>query len=259
MILRRVPLAHLVAGPRRLDDAAAHYVARVLRLRAGDTFVAFDPAAALEADAVALHVDGRADGAGVEIELGPPRAGRTLAAREVTWVHGLPKGDKSDAVVRDATELGATRIAFAVTERTVVKLDTASAHKRHARWETIAEQAARQSGRSDAPVVDAPAAWSAAVASVDEAVARFCLYEGAGDSLGPLLLAALASEFPLAFACGPEGGLTPEEIAIAERCGWRGARIAAPTLRTETLPAAVLGAVRVFDGAGGAGRGAREP
>ena len=242
MILRRVPLAALAPGPRRLDDAAAHYVARVLRLRAGDTFVAFDPAAALEADATAVRVDA----AGVEVELGPARAGGARAAREVIWLQGLPKGDKSDAVVRDATELGATRVAFVLTARTVVKLDAASASKRRARWAAIAEQAARQSGRSDAPAVDDPAPWSAAIATVDPTAARFCLYASARDALGPRLLEALAGDGPLAFACGPEGGLTAEEIAAAEQAGWRGARIGASTLRTETVAAAVLGAVRVF-------------
>jgi 16S rRNA (uracil1498-N3)-methyltransferase len=244
VILRRVPLADLAPGPRRLDLAAAHYVARVLRLRAGDTFVAFDPAAALEADASTVRVDA----AGVEVLLGPVRAGGARAARDVIWLHGLPKGDKSDAVVRDATELGATRIAFVFTERTVVKLDAASAGKRRARWAAIAEQAARQSGRSDAPVVADPAPWSTAIATVDEAAARFCLHESARDALGPRLLEAIAGGGPLAFACGPEGGLTAEEIVIAERSGWRGARIGASTLRTETVAAAVLGAVRVFAG-----------
>lgn len=244
MILRRVPLADLTPGPRRLDEAAAHYVARVLRLRAGDSFVAFDPVTAFEADAVTVHVDaGR-----VEIDLGPPRPGKARAGREVIWLHGLPKGDKSDAVVRDATELGATRIAFVITERTVVKLDAASASKRRARWITIAEQAARQSGRSDAPAVEAPAPWSAAVAGLGGIAARFCLYEGAREALGPRLLEAIAGDAPLAFACGPEGGLTPEEITYAEDHGWRGARIGPSTLRTETVAAAVLGAVRVFGG-----------
>ena len=244
MIVRRVPLAGLAPGPRRLDEAAAHYVARVLRLRAGDAFVAFDPAAALEADAVALHVDA----SGVDVNLGPPRAGRARAAREVIWIHGLPKGEKSDAIVRDATELGATRIAFVITERTVVKLDATGANKRHARWVTIAEQAARQSGRSDAPAVDAPAPWRTAVGTVSVAATRFCLFEAAAEGLGPRLLEALAGDAPLAFACGPEGGLTAEEIAHAEEKGWRGARIGASTLRTETVAAAVLGAVRVFGG-----------
>jgi 16S rRNA (uracil1498-N3)-methyltransferase len=244
VIIRRVPVADLAPGPRRLDERAAHYVARVLRLRAGDAFIAFDPSTALEADATVVRVDG----AGVEVELGPPRAGRARAARDVIWLQGLPKGEKSDAVVRDATELGATRIAFVLTERTVVKLDAPGTSKRRARWKTIAEQAARQSGRSDTPAVDAPASWSAAIAAVDARAARFCLHDGADDDLGPLLLDALEGDAPLAFACGPEGGLTEEEVAIAERNGWRGARIGASTLRTETVAAAVLGAVRVFGG-----------
>ena len=48
-------------------------------------------------------------------------AARRRGERTLVLVYALAKGDKVDAVVRDATELGATRIVIARTERAVVQ------------------------------------------------------------------------------------------------------------------------------------------
>jgi 16S rRNA (uracil1498-N3)-methyltransferase len=59
-------------------------------------------------------------------------------------------------------------------------------------------------------------------------------------------LDALASDRPIAFAVGPEGGLSEEELALAQDAGWHIASMGPLVLRTETVGAAVLGAVRVY-------------
>lgn len=167
------PITGVAAGERTLDEASAHYLTRVLRLGAGDSFVGFDPARGTEADAQIVAVGAN----GVVVRAGEPRA--TSARAEVTWIHGMAKGDKLDAIVRDVTELGATRFAVAVTARAVVKLGTERTATRRARWERIAREAARQSGRADAPRVDGPISWNDAITSVESAAARFVLWEEA--------------------------------------------------------------------------------
>jgi 16S rRNA (uracil1498-N3)-methyltransferase len=239
----RAPIPDLAPGERRLEGAIAHYLVRVVRLRAGDAFVAFDPATRSEADAVVAWEDGAA----VAVRFGAPRPGRSAAtAGGITWVQGLAKGDKCDAVVRDATELGAARIVVATTRRTVVKLDRARAEARQVRLARIAQEASRQCGRADVPVVDAPCGWAEALARVDAPAARFCLWEQAVDPLAPPLAEALARGAALAFACGPEGGLAADEVELARSLGWTVASIGPFVLRTETVAAAVLGAVRVW-------------
>jgi 16S rRNA (uracil1498-N3)-methyltransferase len=242
----RAPIPGLAQGEQRLEGAVAHYLARVLRLQAGDAFVAFDPATAREADATTVWTDSDADA--ITVRFGPLREGIAVAARGLTWIQGLAKGDKCDAVVRDATELGATRIVVAATKRSVVKLDPARAAERQARWARIAQEAARQCGRSDVPLVVASSPWSEAIASVPADAARFCLWERATAPLGPALLEALSRRAPLAFACGPEGGLEDREVDEAVAAGWSVASLGPLTLRTETVAAAVLGAVRVWAG-----------
>jgi len=205
----RAPIPDLASGERRLEGAVAHYLARVLRLGAGDAFVGFDPVRSLEASAVVVKTD--PDGMTVRFEDAREAAAR--GPRAVTWIQGLAKGDKCDAVVRDATELGATRIVVAQTERSVVRLDAARASARQARWTRIAQEAARQCGRSDAPAVEPFCAWTEAIAGVEPAEgARFCLWERATEPVGPALFEAIARGGPLAFACGPEGGLETGEV-----------------------------------------------
>jgi 16S rRNA (uracil1498-N3)-methyltransferase len=238
----RAPVPGLSQGERRLEGALAHYLVRVLRLRAGDAFVAFDPASAVEADATTV----RADADAITVRFGPLRPGAARTTREVTWIQGLAKGDKVDAVVRDATELGATRIVVALTRRSVVKLDASRAAERQARWARIAQEAARQCGRADTPRVESPCAWSDAIELAAGAPSRFVLWERATDPLGPALLAALAGTDALAFACGPEGGLEDREVDEARAAGWTVASLGPLALRTETVAAAVLGAVRIW-------------
>jgi 16S rRNA (uracil1498-N3)-methyltransferase len=242
----RAPVPDLASGERRLEGAVAHYLARVLRLRAGDTFVGFDPVRSREASAVVVKNDPDA----ITVRFGDVRDAVSRAPRTVTWIQGLAKGDKCDAVVRDATELGATRIVVVQTERSVVRLDAARASDRRARWTRIAQEAARQCGRSDAPAIEPVAAWTEALARVEPAAAaRFCLWERAIAPLGPALVDALARGGPLAFACGPEGGLEAGEVERAAAAGWTIASLGRLTLRTETVAAAVLGAVVVLAGA----------
>lgn len=238
----RAPIADLAPGERTLDAASAHYVARVLRLVEGDTFVAFDPARSVEADARIVRASPRE----LAVLLGEPRAGEHVSRVDVTWIHGIAKGEKLDAVLRDATELGATRFIVAATARSVVKVAGDRGDTKRARWEKIAREAARQSGRADAPRVDGPLDWGAALASVDPAAARFLLWEESRAALAPPLSLALSTGQALAFAAGPEGGLTAEEARLAEAAGWTPASLGPLILRTETVAAAVLGAVRIF-------------
>lgn len=245
--MTRAPIPHLAPGERRLEGAVARYLARVLRLRAGDPFVAFDPANGCEASAVTVWADHDT----IAVRFGALREGTVRARRDLTWIQGLPKGDKCDAIVRDATELEATRIIVATTKRSVVRLDATRSSERQARWVRIAQEAARQCGRTDPPGIDAPCRWIEALARVPADAARFCLWEHATDPLGPALLDALAREAQLAFACGPEGGLERTEAEDALARGWQLASLGGLMLRTETVAAAVLGAVRVWSSGSG--------
>jgi 16S rRNA (uracil1498-N3)-methyltransferase len=241
----RTPVAKLAAGRRLLPSEASHHLCRVLRMREGDRFIAFDPEARTEADAT---IDD-ASGESARVTIGELRPANVVAGAPVVLVYALAKGDKVDAVVRDATELGATRIVVARTSRAVAKVDAERAGTKLDRWRRVAEQAARQCGRADPPVIEGVSSWREALEAAAGEVgadARFCLWENATDPLGPRLTEVIARRGAVAFAIGPEGGLTQEEVEDARVLGFAAVSLGRFVLRTETVAAAVLGAVRVL-------------
>lgn len=78
--------------------------------------------------------------------------GLELPAR-VTFFQGLPKADKMEFIVQKLVELGAYRIVPVALKRSVVHLDEKKAKARQARWQSIAEAAAKQSKRRIVPEV----------------------------------------------------------------------------------------------------------
>jgi len=59
-----------------------------------------------------------------------------------------------DELVDKLSQLGVERIIPMVTERVVVRWDSASRERHHQRWCKIAKQACMQSGRNDLPVLE---------------------------------------------------------------------------------------------------------
>lgn len=233
---------NLREGERLLGTATSHYLLRVLRLAVGDSFVGFDPSSKMEAHGEIIAIeDGEA-----RVRFEAPATASVTAPFDVWWVHSLAKGDKVDAIVRDATELGATHIVLARTARSIVRIDDDKSEKKRTRWQTIADEAARQCGRADPPVVVGPLGWVEALSRIPSSAEKFLLYEGATTPLSESLMAALHVGRSIAFAAGPEGGLTEEEVRDAEKVGCQTVSLGRFILRTETVCAAVLGAVRIF-------------
>jgi 16S rRNA (uracil1498-N3)-methyltransferase len=235
----RVPVTHLAVGELMLDEAASRYVARVHRIAAGETILLFDPATAREGRALIVEISRH----GVRCSVASLSEPAARPRRPITLLQGLGKGDKFDHIVRDATELGATHVVAVESARTVVKLGERK-ERRLARWQRVASEAARQSGRADAPRVSGPLALAEALALADaDAVnlpMRLCLWEGEGSPIGQPLR-ALGEHQPLMFLVGPEGGLAAGEVELARAHGYLVVSLGPVILRTETVATAVLG------------------
>jgi 16S rRNA (uracil1498-N3)-methyltransferase len=238
----RAPVDRLTAGSRMLPREVSRYLCRVLRLQQGDSFVAFDPTTYAEADGV---VDEPSHD-GARVTIGPLRRAALVAQSPLLVIQSLAKGEKLDNIVRDATELGATRIVLARAHRCVMKIGDGLAPSRMERWRRIAAQAARQCGRSDPPMVEGILDWPQALDEARDLDARFCLDKNAIEPLGTRLPAVVTSGASLAFAIGPEGGLTDEELETAQDKDFATVQLGRFVLRTETVATAVLGAVRVL-------------
>ncbi len=148
--LTRVPLPGLEPGERKLDAKTAHYLCDVLRLRAGGKIIAFDPQTKLEADArLAASEEGAYCG------VGALRESARGADTGIVLVQALGKGDKTEQVIRSATALGVAELHLVESARSVARVNERSDGKR-VRWEAIALDAARQSGRADVPKIVGP-------------------------------------------------------------------------------------------------------
>jgi 16S rRNA (uracil1498-N3)-methyltransferase len=247
MRLRRVPIRAasepLVEGERTLDRDATHYVWTVLRLRVGDAFTGFDAERGEESRCVILDEPA----AGQLRVLASASTPDDAETRERCLVQGLAKGDKNDSIVRDATELGATRIIFVECERSVVRLrDVQRRRERQARWERIAEEAARQCGRRRTPLVYIADGWSDVWDHLPREGPRWILAPRAPQTLGEVLHECGRGS-ATTIAVGPEGGLTEEEQKACEVEGFVCVSLGRYILRTETAPTAALGAIAAND------------
>lgn len=224
----RCAVSSLVAGSRELPHDASRYLLRVHRLRTGDTFTAFDPEAGVEALGRIMN-----DGSKVAtVRFEEPSASTLKLQREIILLQALGKGDKSDFVIREVTQLGATRIVFVDSERSEKRTAFISENRRR-RWRTIAVESARQCGRGDIPTILGPLGLGKAISEVSHVPFKRCL--ALGQSRG--LAADLAQTDPalgVALLVGPEGGLSDEEIALAEEEGFEVSGLGTLTLRTET-------------------------
>jgi len=239
-----VPAARIEGDLARLDADAASYLGRVLRLGPGATLEVFDGAGGV----FEATIESIEPGAGV-LRLGPRTEG-VATPRPFVLLQALAKGEKMDLVVQKATELGVTRIVPVAAARSVVRLDPSRAAKRTERWQRIATEAARQCGRADVPDIALPAPIADAVEEIGaqpELATMMALPSESATGL-PDFLQANAHRPGHALLVGPEGGIEPDEVSLAERAGFAAVSLGTRILRTETAALAVLAAVRFFQG-----------
>lgn len=224
-----------------IEGARVHYLTRVLRLVVGDPFEAFDGRGhAHDATVTALSEDS------ATLTLGPARA--AAKARHISVVQGLPKADKFELILQKCTELGATEFVPAAMTRSIVKLADDRAEKKTERWQRICEEAARQCGRSDVPLVRAPMSLQTGIGVLPEGSAILILDEE--ETTTPLQLAAMALEpgQPVAIVVGPEGGVDRAEVESLRALGAQSVSLGRRILRTETAALVALSVIQLLDG-----------
>ena len=237
----RLLLPGAQAGPVRVSGEKFHYLARVLRLGAGDVLRVFDG----EGREFPAVVEALSE-AGALLQLAAAES--APAGRAVWLLQGLPKADKLEWVVQKGTELGATDFLPLALERCVVKLDEARGGKKVQRWQSIADEAARQCGRSDVPTVHAPQPLSAALKALPEGTVLLVLDEEARSPGLAEAVRGLAAGSPVALLVGPEGGLARSEVEAARAAGGIPVTVGRRILRTETAALVALTAVQLLDG-----------
>ena len=166
--------------------------------------------------------------------------GMELPAR-VTLFQGLPKGDKMELIVQKTVELGIARIVPVTTKRSVVKLDEKKALARTARWQSIAEAAAKQSRRGIVPAVEKACSLKEALEQAADMDVKLMPYElSVGMARTRQLIEAVRPGQKIAVFIGPEGGFEEEEVKLAQAAGFVPITLGKRILRTETAGLTVM-------------------
>ena len=154
---------------------------------------------------------------------------------------GLPKADKMELIIQKAVELGAYEIIPVETKRCVVKLDGRKSAKKTARWQQIAESAAKQSKRMLIPNVHEVLTFSEALKYAESMDVRLVPYELArGMQETKEILAGIEPGQSVGIFIGPEGGFEEKEIEAAIEGGAKPITLGRRILRTETAGLAIL-------------------
>ena len=206
-------------GEVEITGNEAHHLLHVLRLKPSDEVVIFDGRGAeyraqltrCGNDSATARIVGRSESRESPLDM-------TLAV-------AVPKMDSMSRIVQKLTELGARRIIPIVTTRTTVTAPGAA--RQLPRWQRIAAEACKQSGRSMLPTIEAPISFHELL-ETDLPATRFLLTVG-----GPSFREQKQRTSSVV-AVGPEGGWTAEEISAALARGFARVGLGPRTLRTET-------------------------
>lgn len=228
-IYQSIPL--LSGQTFELDAQATVHLTKVLRLRVGDALVVFDGESDGEFTAKVSAVARRS----ATIEVGEFVPRMLESPLELVLMQGVSRGERMDYTVQKAVELGVSRIVPVLTERTVVNLKGDRQEKRREHWQGVVNSACEQSGRNRVPVVAPIASFVAALADVADGL-KLVLHHRAKTGLGGLPV----PQGPVSLLIGPEGGLSAQEIAIAEAAGFLPLCLGPRVLRTETAALAAI-------------------
>ena len=210
-----------------LSGEQARQLSSVLRLGPGDEIVLLS-----DGDEIDYRLDAVSATAATGTVL---RRRRSDAEPRVRLVLALPllRGEHSELALESATQLGVARFVPFTSSRSVAReLGT----EKRRRWERIVREAVETSRRARVPEIGPVMRWETLFEELegDTIVA----WEGEqGTRLGD---AVPRDPEAVSLVIGPEGGLTPEEVALAVREGAAIVSLGRRPLRAETAAIAAV-------------------
>ncbi|MDR0500635.1 MAG: 16S rRNA (uracil(1498)-N(3))-methyltransferase [Coriobacteriales bacterium] len=164
---------------------------------------------------------------------------------EINLFLAVSCAERMDLSIRQATELGVTKIVPVVSERCNIRLNDTLRHNKHSRWQRIARAAAEQSCQLFEPIVLSPLSLEDALSSVNDKI--FFAWEEERDYL---LLQAILDNFQSSdgypkctLVIGPEGGFSATEAKMAMACGAIKVSLGDTILRCETASTVAIALV----------------
>ena len=223
----------------RFDDAQAHQMRRVLRLRPGERVVALDGQGqqyeVMLEEVSNSHVTGLV--VAQTAATGEPRVRLTL-------FQSLLQRDKFEWVLQKGTEIGVVAFVPVITRRSLVRDADDVGENKLERWRRIIREAAEQSGRGALPTLITPIPFEAAAPEATAHDRTLIAWEGEQERTVRDVLGGLRDVETVALFIGPEGGFEAAEVEEATAYGATPVTLGRRILRTET--AAVVGAALVL-------------
>ena len=213
-----------------LSGPEGRHAATVRRLRPGERADLTD-GAGLMAECVV------AGGRGGELELTVlTRRHEPRPEPRICVVQAVPKGDRAELAVETMTETGVDAIVPWAAERCVAvwtggRDQEARGQRALDRWRSTAREAAKQSRRSWLPEIPTLASTAVVAQRCISAACAIVLEPGAAPSLAAV---PLPPSGEIILIVGPEGGVSPAELAEFEHANAVPARLGPTVLRTST-------------------------
>jgi 16S rRNA (uracil1498-N3)-methyltransferase len=229
-----VPQPRIEKGMLRIEGDEVRHIRRVLRLRTGDEIIVFD-GSAKEYEGMIVE-DGPSS---VVIRVQNIFSSKKESPLEITLVQSVLKGEKMDYLIQKATELGVKEIIPFFSSRSIPLLEKSKSLRRHRRWERIAIEASKQSGRGVIPKIEPLQDYSEMLQNIPPDFLRLILWEKEGARLKEVL-AGLKEKIKIFFIVGPEGGLSQEEVDLAKEKGFIPITLGKRILRSETASLSLL-------------------
>lgn len=229
-----LPVPEITTRIISITGENARYLTTVLRCRAGDLITVNDKGCKSYPGRI---ISATRKEVAVEIT-GAARETDSESPLKIRLLQGLLKGDKMDLVIQKATELGVTEIIPVITERSQVR-ET----RKVARWQKIAQEASRQSGRSHVPAIREPADIESTLSGRPVSRGGIIFWEQGGERLSAVIRRFRGTPAIEVFT-GPEGGFSEKEVRTAQEKGFSIATLGKRILRAETAAIVALGIVQ---------------
>ncbi|CAL9441348.1 16S rRNA (uracil(1498)-N(3))-methyltransferase [Streptomyces sp. enrichment culture] len=155
----------------------------------------------------------------------------------ITVVQALPKGDRGELAVETMTETGVDAIVPWTASRCITQWKGDRGLKALAKWRSTAREAGKQSRRVRFPEVADAASSKQVAALLAEADFAAVLHESGEERLATV---ELPTEGEIVLVVGPEGGVSPEELALFAQAGAKPYVLGRSVLRTSTAGTAAV-------------------
>lgn len=235
----------------QITGADAAHLSRVLRVKKGEVLTLCD-GAGTDYDAAVEQAEPTC----ITLRVLAARPSQTEPLLRVAVYFACGKGDKNEWIIQKAVELGAASLHPFFSQNTVAK--PKNEEEKNKRYNRVAAEAAKQSGRGVLPQVAMPQAFDEALREATSHGPALLLHEAATTPLRTAFAAlppwpqqspvGAQSTWRLALFTGPEGGFAPEEAVRAAAAGCVPVRMGPRILRCETAPVAALAALLTLAG-----------